>query len=76
LIEKLVLYSPEQVAEITGVTRRTVYAWLTGGFLVGVKHGPRMWRIREADFKAFLEGRVLSSPQKSKPVAKSRKRRS
>ncbi len=49
------LLTPEQVAEHLVVAERTVYEWLRSGRLRGIKLG-RLWRIREADLEAFLQG--------------------
>jgi excisionase family DNA binding protein len=37
------------------ISRLTVGDWLRSGKLIGVKVG-RLWRIRESDLEAFLEG--------------------
>lgn len=47
-------YTTAEVAEIAGVTRRTVYAWITEGRLPAHKIGPKLWRVLEADLKAFM----------------------
>jgi excisionase family DNA binding protein len=46
--------NPEQVAQVAGVTRRTVYAWITGGLLPGHKAGPKMWRVYSDVLTAYL----------------------
>jgi len=46
--------TPEQVAEMLQVTRRTVYTWIETGALKAVKAGARI-RVREEDFENFLE---------------------
>jgi excisionase family DNA binding protein len=49
-------YSPEEVAELYGVTRHTVYEWLQTGRLAGMKvsDGPRAkWRVSPAALDAF-----------------------
>ncbi len=47
------LLSPEQVAEILGVSQKMVRDWLRAGRIKGVKLG-RIWRVREQDLEAFL----------------------
>jgi excisionase family DNA binding protein len=47
------LLTPAQVAERLQVTERTVYTWLRGGRLRGLRAG-RLWRVREEDLEAFL----------------------
>ncbi|PZN07746.1 MAG: hypothetical protein DIU76_04010 [Bacillota bacterium] len=49
------LLTPEEVADILRVTRRTVYEWLRTGRLRGLKAGP-FWRIRPEDLDRFLAG--------------------
>ncbi|ATY83868.1 hypothetical protein CVV65_01860 [Kyrpidia spormannii] len=49
------LLTPEQVAEHLVVAERTVYEWLRTGRLRGIKLG-RLWRVREKDLEAFLQG--------------------
>ncbi len=50
------LYTPEQAAEILQVTAAVVREWLKIGKLKGVKVAGRLWRIKESDLEAFLEG--------------------
>jgi excisionase family DNA binding protein len=54
------LLTPEQIAKRLQVKERTVYSWLRSGQLRGVKLG-RLWRVRPADFEAFLERAVPGS---------------
>jgi excisionase family DNA binding protein len=49
------LLTPEQVAERLQISRVTVMAHLRRGLLKGHKVG-RLWRIKEQDLEAFLEG--------------------
>ena len=55
------LLTPEQVAERLQVTERTVYGWLRRGKLTALKLG-RLWRIRQDDLEAFLEGARAKGP--------------
>ena len=48
------LLSPEQVAEILGVSQKMVRDWLRAGRIKGVKLG-RIWRVRESDLEAFIK---------------------
>lgn len=50
------LYTVEEVADIVKVTEWTVREWLKAGSLVGFKV-KRAWRIKESDFKTFLNER-------------------
>lgn len=51
------LLTPEDVADKLVVAARTVREWLRSGEMVGVKIG-KIWRVREEDYKAFVDSRV------------------
>ena len=55
------LLTPTQVAERLQITERTVYEWIRGGKLTALKLG-RLWRIRQDDLEAFLEGARAKAP--------------
>ena len=46
--------SPEQVAQVLGISRRTVISWLQQGKLKGIKVGNR-WRVKEEDLDEFID---------------------
>lgn len=46
--------SPEQVAQVLGLSKRTVISWLQEGKLNGIKVGNR-WRVREEDLDKFID---------------------
>lgn len=46
--------SPDEVAQVLGLSRRTVIAWLQNGKLNGIKVGNR-WRVREEDLDKFID---------------------
>jgi excisionase family DNA binding protein len=48
------LLSPEEVAEILGVSPKMVRDWLRAGRIKGIKLG-RIWRVRESDLEAFIK---------------------
>jgi len=48
------VYTPDQVAEILSVVKKTVLDWLRSGKLKGVKIG-KYWRVMEEDLEAFLK---------------------
>lgn len=48
-------YTPEEVAELLKVSRETVYNWLRGGKLKGVKVF-NFWRISESELNRLLQG--------------------
>lgn len=47
--------SPQQTAEIAGVSTRTIRSWISRGVLPATKHG-RIVRIRRADLDAYMGG--------------------
>lgn len=47
-------YTPQEVAEMLKVPRKTVYAWLQQEKLQGVKAGD-LWRIPKEALEAFLK---------------------
>ena len=53
-MEKMTLYSPEEVAQMLGVTPNAVRGWLRVGTLPAFKFG-KVWRIKETDLEAFVE---------------------
>jgi len=55
------LLTPTQVAERLQITERTVYEWIRGGKLTALKLG-RLWRIRQDELEAFLEGARAKAP--------------
>lgn len=52
--DDLKLYTPEEIAELTGFKKRTIVRWLQTGKLPGIKIGTQ-WRIKHKDFAEFLE---------------------
>lgn len=54
--------TPAQVAEVLAIKEKTVLGWLRQGKLKGVRVG-RLWRIRESDLTAFLEGPQPKQPE-------------
>lgn len=60
-----VYYTPLELAEMFGVSRRTIYAWFASGLLPSVKAGPKLRYVTPQQLEQFLEssGRVaLKSP--------------
>ena len=51
----LKLYSVKEIAEICGVSSRTVWNYIKAGKLEAFKVG-RQWRVSEAQLKAFVTG--------------------
>ena len=47
------LYTPQQVAEILGVSRRSVYRWIKEGRLPALKFVSQV-RVKESDLEAFI----------------------
>lgn len=58
------LLTPEEVAERLVMSPKTIRDWLRKGKLKGVKTG-KLWRIRERDLEAFIEGK---SPRETPPL--------
>jgi excisionase family DNA binding protein len=48
------LYTPDQLAALLQVTRRSVYVWIRDGRLAAVRAGNRL-RIRNDAVEAFLK---------------------
>ena len=48
------LYTPEEAAAKLRVTRRSIYQWLSGGRLRGMKAGQH-WRIPEEELIIFMQ---------------------
>lgn len=59
-------YTPLEVAERCGLSRRRVYDWLTWGWLRGLRHGGR-WVVAASDWEYFqsasrgARGRLMPS---------------
>ncbi len=49
-------YTPEEIAELLKVSRRSVYEWLSAGKLHGLRAG-QYWRITEEDLMKFMQRR-------------------
>ena len=49
------LLTPDEAAAIVKVSAKTIREWLKQGKLKGIKTG-RLWRIKESELRAFLEG--------------------
>jgi excisionase family DNA binding protein len=47
-------YTPEEVAAMLKVTRRTIYNWISEGRIKAVKLG-YVWRISETSLNDFLQ---------------------
>jgi excisionase family DNA binding protein len=60
------LYAPIQVAELLGVSLRTVRNWIAAGDLAHTRlgAGKRLIRVREDDLMAFLDRRYQESVDK------------
>lgn len=50
-----VILSVDDIVKYLKVNQASVYRWLSAGYLKGVRVGPRLWRIRQEDFKAFMD---------------------
>jgi len=48
-------YTPEEVANLIKVSRKTIYNWIQEGRLKAVKIG-HFWRISESELNRLLKG--------------------
>lgn len=64
-------YTPAEVAEIVGVTRKTVYAWIHSGHLPAVRMGPKLWHVLPAQLEALTAGQEARPPAAAPPVVDS-----
>lgn len=46
--------TPDEVAKVLGLSRRTIVGWLETGKLPGIKVGNR-WRVKEEDLDKFID---------------------
>lgn len=78
LANTLTLYTPLEVAERAGLSRRRVYDWLTWGWLRGHRHGGR-WVVTAADWEFFTHvcrgarGRLMPSLRDWEPIWQERR---
>lgn len=49
------LYSADEVAKLLNIEMVTCYKWLGEGRIKAMKLGGSLWRVREADLRAFVE---------------------
>lgn len=56
-MKKLLTYTPAEVAEVAGVSRRTVYNWISSGALPAHKVGPKLWVVYRGVLSAYMGGR-------------------
>lgn len=56
------LYTTQEIAEMLGVDRRTIYRYLVANKLKAVKFG-RQWRVREADLRTFVQYGTEGKPE-------------
>lgn len=52
------LYSTEEVATLLNIEIQTCYKWLREGRINAMKLAGSLWRIREADLRAFVENSI------------------
>jgi excisionase family DNA binding protein len=51
------IYTPAELADTLGITRRTVYTWIKGETIPAFKVGPKLWAVRAHVVDALKEGR-------------------
>ena len=76
LLTAPVLYTPADVAAMFGVSRRTVYSWISSGAIGSIKAGPKLRYITREHLVAFMgvSGRealrwTAPAPAPSRPAA-------
>lgn len=57
------MYTPQEVADILGIDRRTIYRWLDDGKVRATKVGERFWRITAEDLQELMT-RGTNAPRK------------
>lgn len=65
-------YTAQELADMFGVVRRTVYVWMDTGLLPYTKAGPKLRYVTVAQLDTFLANSGRPMPSKktaSKPVA-------
>ena len=68
-----ILYTPQEIAERCGLSRRRVYDWLSWGWLRGRRHGGR-WLVTADDWEFFARicrgarGRLMPSLRDWGPI--------
>ena len=73
----LIVYTPLEIAQRAGLSRRRVYDWLTWGWLRGHRHGGR-WIVTAADWEFFTQvsqgarGRLMPSLRDWEPIWQTR----
>lgn len=53
-MESKEFYSPQEIANMLGVTRKTIYNWIVDNNINAVKIG-RSWRISHQELQRFIE---------------------
>lgn len=58
-----------EMAQRMGVSRMTVYRLIHGGTLPAARFGQRLIRVRETDFRAYLDGagHLAGEPERAGP---------
>ena len=75
--DPLNVYTPQEVAQRSGLSRRRIYDWLSWGWLRGSRHGGR-WVVTVEDWEFFTwvcrgaRGRLMPSLRDWEPIWKER----
>lgn len=48
------MYTPQEVANILGIDRRTIYRWLEEGKVKATRVGKRFWRVTAEDLQELM----------------------
>ncbi|MGI4789674.1 MAG: helix-turn-helix domain-containing protein [Janthinobacterium lividum] len=71
------IYTPQEIAELCGLSRRRVYDWLSWGWLRGHRRGGR-WVVTTLDWEFFTQtcrgarGRLMPSLRDWQPLWEAR----
>lgn len=53
MAKEIKLYSLEELSEMFGITRRTIYSWIKDGKLKAVKFG-KYWKVSQENLEDFI----------------------
>ena len=51
------VYTPDEIAEMLKVSKKTVYYWINKEKLKAIKVG-NMWRVKKEDLEEFIDAKI------------------
>ncbi len=72
-IQKKLAYTTNEVAELLGVTRRTIASYIRDGKIKAYHLNPKKLIIKSEDLQAFLDSLELREPGKVNIITKKEK---